>query len=64
MGLQPYQRGGNEKLSLNEQLQIHEKEVIIRELSKANGNKLLCAKNLEITRATLYNRMNKLGIKL
>lgn len=63
-GLQSYQRGSNEKLSLNEQLQIHEKEVIIKELSKANGNKLLCAKNLEITRATLYNRMNKLGIKL
>lgn len=54
----------NENLSLSEQLQEYEKDIIIRELNKVNGNKLLCAKNLEITRATLYNRMNKLGIKL
>ncbi|MFJ7935305.1 sigma-54 interaction domain-containing protein [Sporosarcina sp. NPDC096371] len=53
-----------EALSLSEQLQAYEKDIILRELSKVNGNKLLCAKNLEITRATLYNRMNKLGIKL
>lgn len=53
-----------EALSLSEQLQAYEKDIIVRELSKVNGNKLLCAKNLEITRATLYNRMNKLGIKL
>jgi PAS domain S-box-containing protein len=61
---QPYYPSSSEKLSLNEQLQVHEKEIILKELSKADGNKLLCAKNLEITRATLYNRMNKLGIKL
>ena len=60
----PTSSTSNDKLSLNEQLQIYEKEIILKELSKADGNKLLCAKNLEITRATLYNRMNKLGIKL
>ena len=60
----PYYPSSNEQFSLNEQLQVYEKEIILKELSKADGNKLLCAKNLEITRATLYNRMNKLGIKL
>ncbi|MEK5067850.1 sigma-54 interaction domain-containing protein [Sporosarcina sp. FSL K6-1508] len=61
---QAYQPASDEKLSLNEQLKIYEKDIILKELGKADGNKLLCAKNLEITRATLYNRMNKLGIKL
>ncbi|MFD1037536.1 sigma-54 interaction domain-containing protein [Virgibacillus byunsanensis] len=53
----------HENLSLNERIQEFEKEIIIKELKKANGNKLLCAKNLQITRATLYNRINKLGIQ-
>ncbi|MFJ7971873.1 sigma-54 interaction domain-containing protein [Psychrobacillus sp. NPDC096389] len=53
----------NEEKSLSAQLQEYEKDIILRELSKVNGNKLLCAKNLEVTRATLYNRMSKLGIK-
>lgn len=59
----PVQLTVDENLSLNDQLQQYEKDIILRELNKVNGNKLLCAKNLEITRATLYNRMNKLGIK-
>ncbi|MCM3745037.1 sigma 54-interacting transcriptional regulator [Sporosarcina luteola] len=50
--------------ALSVQLQQYEKDIILRELNKVNGNKLECAKNLNITRATLYNRMNKLGIKL
>lgn len=62
--LPSYQPSPSEKLSLQEQLQFYEKDIILKELSKVNGNKLLCAKNLEITRATLYNRMNKLGIQL
>ncbi|WP_342513606.1 sigma 54-interacting transcriptional regulator [Sporosarcina sp. FSL K6-1522] len=62
--IQPFQPVGHEHLSLSEQLQEYEKDIILRELARANGNKLLCAKNLDITRATLYNRMNKLGIKL
>jgi len=49
-------------LSLNDQLEELEKNIIIRELKKVAGNKLQCAKNLGITRATLYNRMNKLNI--
>ncbi|VDG98090.1 Transcriptional regulatory protein ZraR [Lysinibacillus sphaericus] len=62
--LPSYQPSPTEKLSLQEQLQIYEKDIILKELSKVDGNKLVCAKNLEITRATLYNRMNKLGIQL
>src|SRR5690625_171444 len=50
--------------SLNERLQEFEKKIITKELEKENGNKLSCAKNLQITRATLYNRMNKLGMKI
>ncbi|MCJ7842383.1 sigma 54-interacting transcriptional regulator [Lederbergia sp. NSJ-179] len=52
----------NEHLALSQRLQRYEKEIIISELEKTKGNKLLCAKNLHISRATLYNRMNKLGI--
>ncbi|WP_342601152.1 sigma 54-interacting transcriptional regulator [Psychrobacillus sp. FSL H8-0483] len=59
----PIQLTVDENLSLDNQLQQYEKTILLRELNKVNGNKLLCAKNLEITRATLYNRMNKLGIK-
>lgn len=62
--LSSYPTHTTEQLSLQEQLRMYEKDIILKELSKADGNKLLCAKNLEITRATLYNRMNKLGIQL
>lgn len=50
------------QMKLNERLQEYEKEVLLSELKKANGNKIACAKKLGITRATLYNRINKLGI--
>ncbi|MBO1002526.1 sigma-54 interaction domain-containing protein [Pseudogracilibacillus auburnensis] len=50
------------QLSLNDQLQVFEKEIILRELKRSSGNKLQCAKALGVTRATLYNRMNKLNI--
>lgn len=49
---------------LNERLQDFEKDIIIKELEKVNGNKLSCAKNLQVTRATLYNRMHKLGVDI
>lgn len=54
----------NDDRSLSERLQEFEKKIITKELEKENGNKLSCAKNLQITRATLYNRMNKLGLKI
>ncbi|WP_257125397.1 sigma-54 interaction domain-containing protein [Bhargavaea cecembensis] len=50
--------------TLTEQLQEYERSILLRELKNAGGNKQLCAANLGITRATLYNRMNKLGISL
>ncbi|MFA1820968.1 sigma-54 interaction domain-containing protein [Virgibacillus oceani] len=52
----------NDNRSLSERLQETEKEIILKQLEKVNGNKLECAKKLQITRATLYNRINKLGI--
>lgn len=62
--VQPIQPISDGQSTLSEQLQEYEKDIILRELNKASGNKLLCARNLDITRATLYNRINKLGIKL
>ncbi|MGY0692202.1 sigma-54 interaction domain-containing protein [Virgibacillus sp. FSP13] len=50
--------------SLQERLQEFEKDIILKELKNVDGNKLLCAKNLQVTRATLYNRINKLGLKI
>nr|WP_082412108.1 sigma 54-interacting transcriptional regulator [Thalassobacillus devorans] len=53
---------GTESRSLTERMNEVEKKMIINELEKVDGNKLACAKNLHITRATLYNRLKKLGI--
>lgn len=50
-------------LPLQTEMDQHEKKVIERALHKLNGNKLECAKQLGITRATLYNRLKRLGIK-
>ncbi|MEK3728833.1 sigma-54 interaction domain-containing protein [Lysinibacillus sp. FSL W8-0953] len=47
---------------LNNQLEHYEREIILEQLAKVNGNKKTCAKNLGITRATLYNRLKKLNI--
>ncbi|WP_089934298.1 sigma-54-dependent Fis family transcriptional regulator [Lysinibacillus sp. SG55] len=47
---------------LNNQLEHYEREIILEQLAKVNGNKKICAKNLGITRATLYNRLKKLNI--
>lgn len=60
---QPVQLKADDHLPLSAQLQAYEKDIILRELNKAGKNKMQCAQNLGITRATLYNRMKKLGIK-
>ena len=49
---------------LKTRLEEYEKSILIEELKKASGNKQLWAQNLQITRATLYNRLNRLGIDL
>ena len=50
--------------SLKARLEEYEKAILIEELKQADGNKQLCAQNLQITRATLYNRLNRLGIDI
>ena len=50
----------NTILSLQEEMEEHEKKVIERALRILNGNKLECAKQLGVTRATLYNRLKNL----
>ncbi|KKI92135.1 histidine kinase [Bacillus sp. SA1-12] len=49
-------------LSLQEEMDKHEKKVLERALQILDGNKLECAKQLGITRATLYNRLKRLGL--
>jgi len=49
-------------LTLQEEMDRHERKVLKRALQMANGNKLECAKRLGITRATLYNRLKRLGL--
>lgn len=51
------------QLSLADQLEEFEREIILRELKRHKGNKKQCANTLGITRATLYNRMKRLGIE-
>ena len=50
-------------LSLQEEMDEHEKKVIERALRILDGNKLECAKQLGVTRATLYNRLKRLGLQ-
>jgi len=47
---------------LQDEMDQHEKRVLKKALQIANGNKLECAKQLGITRATLYNRIKRLGV--
>lgn len=58
----------SEKLSnnihLNEQLEQVERDILLEQLKLANGNKQVCAKNLGVTRSTLYNRLKKLNIEV
>ncbi|WHY92433.1 sigma 54-interacting transcriptional regulator [Neobacillus cucumis] len=50
-------------LSLQEEMEQHEKKVLEKALRIVNGNKLECARRLGITRATLYNRLKRLGME-
>jgi PAS domain S-box-containing protein len=58
--LQPLRRH-DEPLSLQQELEEHEKRVIREAIERENGNKLAAARRLGISRATLYNKLNKLG---
>lgn len=49
--------------TLKESLYLKEKEIIEQAVNNADGNKITTAKQLGISRATLYNKMNKLGIR-
>ncbi|AOV08568.1 sigma-54 interaction domain-containing protein [Sporosarcina ureilytica] len=62
--MQPLMSAEDDNRSLKARLEEYEKAILIEELKKAGGNKQLCAKNLQITRATLYNRLNRLGIDM
>jgi PAS domain S-box-containing protein len=56
---------GTETLSsqtLQEELEFYEKQIILKTLNQENGNKQATAKKLGVSRATLYNKMNKLLI--
>ncbi len=52
----------NISLPLQKELDLHEKHVIQKILYMERGNKLAAAKKLGISRATLYNKLNKLNI--
>lgn len=47
---------------LQEEMDQHEKKVLEKALALTHGNKLECSKKLGITRATLYNRLKRLGL--
>ncbi|WP_412679640.1 sigma-54 interaction domain-containing protein [Brevibacillus choshinensis] len=49
----------NDLISLQEELEAHERRVILRAIELENGNKQAAAKRLGISRATLYNKLNK-----
>lgn len=49
-------------LPLQVELEKHERCIIEKALRLTAGNKVECAKQLGITRATLYNRMKRLGL--
>ncbi|MFY0544148.1 sigma-54 interaction domain-containing protein [Brevibacillus sp. H7] len=48
-----------EQISLQKELEEHERRVILRAIELENGNKQAAAKRLGISRATLYNKLNK-----
>ncbi|NGQ97442.1 sigma 54-interacting transcriptional regulator [Brevibacillus sp. SYP-B805] len=50
------------RMALQEELDQHERQVILLALEQENGNKQAAAKRLGISRATLYNKMHKLKI--
>lgn len=50
--------------SLREKTEQYERKIILQTIEEENGNKLAAADRLGISRATLYNKMSKLGIEL
>ncbi|MGE5701044.1 MAG: sigma-54 interaction domain-containing protein [Clostridia bacterium] len=54
----------DELINLQQELDLHEKKVILHALELEKGNKLATAKRLGISRATLYNKMSKLNIPI
>ncbi|MCR8644763.1 sigma 54-interacting transcriptional regulator [Paenibacillus sp. N1-5-1-14] len=48
--------------SLQKEMETHEKQIILKALDLEKGNKQAAAKRLGMSRATLYNKMNKLGL--
>jgi len=59
----PHEVDTAESKSLAERLEDVERRILKYELERAKGNKMAVAKKLKITRATLYNRLKKLGIE-
>lgn len=55
--------GRKDSRTLDERLKEAERKVLKMELEIEKGNKLAVANKLNITRATLYNRLKKLGIE-
>ncbi|PQP83156.1 sigma-54-dependent Fis family transcriptional regulator [Paenibacillus sp. PCH8] len=49
-------------VSYQQQLDTYEAQLLLQYLEAAGGNKRTLAKQLGISRATLYNRMNRLGL--
>lgn len=58
-----YELDQNDSKSLTERLEEVERRILINELKRTKGNKKEVANRLNITRATLYNRLKKLGIE-
>lgn len=50
-------------MSLSEQVKLFEKEIITKKLKQDNGVKDLVAKDLGLSRATLYRKLSELDIK-
>lgn len=48
----------DELLSLQQEMEEHERRVILRAIELEKGNKMAAAKRLGISRATLYNKLN------
>lgn len=48
--------------TLSEQLKLYEREIIIRKLKQHNGAKEIVAKELGLSRATLYRKLSELDI--
>ncbi|MFE6075172.1 sigma-54 interaction domain-containing protein [Paenibacillus sp. NPDC057886] len=56
------QEDSTSTLSYQEQVDAYESELLLQYLKAAGGNKRTLARQLGISRATLYNRMKRLGL--